>query len=104
MSTVQVRPPLHVPVFDRPAGSDYRRTKYWNTVKQRRIHTTGSFGSPGIYQPAAGYQPQLSTTAGCRQVAESTVVQVLLIDTFRHSGFYPAVSERSLSTVVSVEY
>jgi len=31
------------------------------------------------------------------------VVQVLLIDTFTHSGFYPAVFERSLSTAVSVE-
>jgi len=39
-----------------------------------------------------------------RPVAESTVVQMLLIDTFTHSGFYPAVSERSLSTAVSVEY
>jgi hypothetical protein len=26
---------------------------------------------------------------GCRPVAESTVVHVLLIDTFTHSGFYP---------------
>ena len=34
----------------------------------------------------------------------STAVQVLLIDTFTLSGFYPAVSQRSLSTAVSVEY
>ena len=39
-----------------------------------------------------------------RPVAESTVVQVLFIDTFTHFGFYPAVSERSLSTAVPVEY
>jgi hypothetical protein len=41
---------------------------------------------------------------GRRPVAESTVVQVLLIDTFTHSGFYPAVLERSVTNSVSVEY
>jgi hypothetical protein len=50
-------------------------------------------------------QPELSTTMpGRLSVAESTVVQVLFIDTFTHSGFYPAVYELSPSTVVSVEY
>jgi hypothetical protein len=39
-----------------------------------------------------------------RPVAESTVVQLLLIETFTHSGFHPVVAERSLSTAVSVEY
>jgi hypothetical protein len=32
------------------------------------------------------------------------VAQVWLIDMFTHSGFYPTVPERSLSTAVSVEY
>jgi hypothetical protein len=40
---------------------------------------------------------------GRRPVTVLTVVQVLLIDTFTHSSFYPAVPERSLSFVVSVE-
>jgi hypothetical protein len=35
-----LRPSSYVPVFDRPAGSDYRWTKQWNTGKHRRIHTT----------------------------------------------------------------
>ena len=41
---------------------------------------------------------------GRPSLAESTVLQVLQIHTFTHSGFYPAVPERSLSTAVSVEY
>jgi hypothetical protein len=43
---------------------------------------------------------------GRRMVAESApaAVQVLLIYTFTHSNFYPAVSQRSLSTAVSVQY
>ena len=40
------RPRSHVPVFDRPAASNYRRTKWWKTGKDRRIHTTRSFGRP----------------------------------------------------------
>lgn len=35
-----------------------------------------------------------TTTPGRRPVAESAVVQVLLIGTFTHFGFYSAVSER----------
>jgi hypothetical protein len=66
--------------------SDYRRTKQWKTGKHRRIHTTRSFA-----RPAAGYHPELSTTMpGRRPVGESTLVHVLLIDMFTHSGFYPA--------------
>ena len=69
------------------------------------LNTTHSFCRPGIYRPAAGWQPELSATMlGCRPVAESTVAHVLFIDTFTHSGFYPAVSDRSPSTAVSVEY
>ena len=40
------RPRSYILVFDWPAGSDYRRTKQWNTGKHRRIHTTRSFGRP----------------------------------------------------------
>jgi hypothetical protein len=40
---------------------------------------------------------------GRRAEAERAVVQVLLTDTLTLSDFYPAVSERSLSTAVSVE-
>jgi hypothetical protein len=101
-----LRPRSHLPVFDRPADSDYRWTKHWNTGQHMPNHTTQSFGRPGrIYRPTAGQQQELSTTmAGRQPVAESAVVQVLLTDTFTHSGFYPAVSERSLSIAVSVEY
>jgi len=48
--------------------------------------------------------PVTTTTPGSLPVAEYVVAQVLLADTFIHSGFHPAVSERSPSTTVSVEY
>jgi len=67
-----LNPRSHVPVVDRPVGSDYRRTNYWNTGKHRPIHTTWSFGRPGIYRPAAGSQPELTTMTGRRPVAGST--------------------------------
>ena len=57
-----------------------------------------SLGRPEIYRVASAAMPDR------RPVAEWTVVRVLLIATFTHSGFYPAVPERSLSTTVSVEY
>ena len=41
--------------------------------------------------------------AGRWSAAELAVVQVL-IHTFAHTGFNPAVAERSLTTAVSVEY
>jgi hypothetical protein len=93
----------------RPAGRQVpiiagQSTNSWNTGKHRPIHTTQSFGRRGILPAAAGQQPELSTSMpGRRPAAESAVVHVLLIDTFTHSGFYPAVPERSLSTAVSVK-
>jgi hypothetical protein len=45
-----------------------------------------------------------TTTPGSLPVVESAVAQVLLADKFTHSGVHPAVSERSPSTAVSVEY
>jgi hypothetical protein len=50
-------------------------------------------------------QRELSTAmTGRRTVTQSAVLQVLLTDTFTHSGFNPAASERSLSTAVTAEY
>jgi hypothetical protein len=50
-------------------------------------------------------QPELSTAmTGRRTAAQSTVLQELLTDTFTHSGFNPAASERSASTAMSAEY
>ena len=42
-----------VPIFYRPTGSDHHRTEQWNTGRHTLIHTTQSFGRPGIYRPAA---------------------------------------------------
>jgi hypothetical protein len=85
-----LRPRSHVQVFDRPqvpiiAGQ--------SSGTQESI---GLFTQPGCL---AGRE-----FTGRLPVAESTVVHVLLIDTFTRSGFYPAVPERSLSSAVSVEY
>jgi len=54
------------------------------------VRLAGNFGAIHYYAPLPA--------------GSSAVLQVSLIERYTHSGYYPAVSERSASAAVSVEY